>query len=165
MPRPVHNIRDLYRAESGLTAGASVELVVMRGVNMQLMRITPLAPRETVPALSPNVTEKDNLVFRLGVYGATLTPAIASSLGGIRDAAGVLVLALARQSALLPGDVVHGINGDPVDSVESLRKALDGVEEGDPLVVQIERGGMLSYVTPGSASGPEHTPKKTGLKY
>jgi serine protease Do len=161
----VHNIRDLYRAETGLTAGTAVDLAVMRGEDLLLLRITPSAARETIPALSPNVTEKENLIFRLGVYGATLTPAVVSSLGGLRDQEGVLVLALAKQSALAPGDVVHAINGNPVVSVESLRKALKGIDEGDPLVVQIERAGMRSYVTPGSVAGPEHTPKKTALKY
>ena len=167
---PIHNMRDLYRAELELSAGTPVEVAVMRQENLRLLRITPVSARETLPAIPPGVTEKENLVFRLGLYGATLTPALISSLGGLRDADGVLVLALAGsglsgQTAIAPGDVVHQVNGRAVDGVESLRKALESIDEGAPLVVQIERGGVLAYVTPGGIAGPEHQPKKAGFTY
>src|ERR1019366_2025731 len=67
---PIHTMRDLYRAEYALSAGAPVELAVMRGPDARLLRITPDAARKTPPALSAgSVTEKDNLVIRLGMYG------------------------------------------------------------------------------------------------
>jgi serine protease Do len=175
---PIHNLRDLYRTESALSAGTPVELVVMRRENLRLLRITPDAPRETAPVLSPgSVSEKENLVFRLGLYGVTLTPAVASSLGGIRDehrdehrdglrdGRGVLVLALAGsglagQNAVEPGDVVHEVNGGVVDGVASLRMALETIPDGAPLVLQIERGGMRSYLTLGGMAGSEHLPRK-----
>ena len=37
----IHNLRDLYRAEYALSAGSPVELAVMRGPDVQLLRITP----------------------------------------------------------------------------------------------------------------------------
>jgi serine protease Do len=164
----VRNIRELYRAETGLTAGKEADLAVMRGENLRLLRITPVAARESAPVLGPGVTEKDNLVFRLGLYGATLTPEIVSGLGGLREGRGVLVLGLAGtglagQNGIAPGDVVHEVNGQAVDGVEGLRAALEGIDEGAPLVLQLERGGMHSYVTPGGTTGNEHVPKKAGF--
>ena len=164
----VRNIRELYRAETGLTAGKEADLAVMRGENLRLLRITPVAARESAPVLGPGVTEKDNLVFRLGLYGATLTPEIVSGLGGLREGRGVLVLGLAGtglagQNGIAPGDVVHEVNGQAVDGVEGLRTALEGIDEGAPLVLQLERGGMHSYVTPGGTTGNEHVPKKAGF--
>jgi hypothetical protein len=44
-----------------------------------------------------------------------------------------------------------------------LRAALQAVEEGTPVVVQIERAGMHSYVTAGGMTGAEHTPKKASF--
>ena len=164
---PVPTMRDLYRAECALAAGAPVELAVMRGPDMRLLRITPDAARKLPPALSAgSVTEKENLVIRLGVYGATLTPAMASTMGGVRGGPGVLVLALAGtglagESAIEPGDVVHGVNGAAVDTVEALRSGLEAVHDGAPIVLQIERAGMLSYVTPGAMPGAEQRLKKT----
>ena len=164
----VHNIRELYRAETGLTAGKEADLAVMRGENLRLLRITPVAARESSPVLAPGVTEKDNLVFRLGVYGATLTPEMLSGLGGLREGSGVLVLGLAGtglagQNGIAPGDIVHEVNGQAVDSVDGLRAALEGIDEGAPLVLQIERAGMHSYVTPGGMTGNEHVPKKASF--
>ena len=164
---PVHTMRELYRAEYALSAGTPVDLAIMRGSDARLLRITPGVPRQNPPALSAgNVTEKDNLVFRLGMYGATLTPALAATLGDLRGGPGVLVLALAGvglapENAIEPGDVVHAVNGTPVDAVESLRSALDGVPGGAPIVLQIEHAGMLSYVTPGAMPGAEQRLKKT----
>ena len=164
---PVHTVRDLYRAEYALSAGAEVELAIMRGPDARLLRITPGAARENPSALSASgVTERDNLVFRLGMYGATLTPAMASTLGGLRGGPGVLVLALAgvgpaAENPIQPGDTVHAVNGTAVDAVESLRRTLEGVPDSAPIVLQIERAGMLSYVVPGAMPGADQRVKKT----
>jgi serine protease Do len=164
---PVHSVRDLYRAEYALSAGAEVELAVMRGANARLLRVTPGAARENPPAISAaGVTEKDNLVFRLGIYGDSLTPATASTLGGLRGGPGVLVLALAgvglaAEKPLQVGDVVHAVNSTAVDAVESLRAALESVPGGAPIVLQIERAGMLCYVVPGAMPGSGQRLKKT----
>jgi serine protease Do len=164
---PIHTLRDLYHAEYALSAGTPVEVTLMRGADARLLRITPDSPRKTQPALSAgSVTEKDNLVFRLGMYGATLTPSLASTLGGLRNTSGVLVLALAGvglagQNALEPADVIHAVNGTPVDGVESLRRTLEGIPDGAPTVLQVERSGVLSYVIPGAMSSTEERLKKT----
>jgi serine protease Do len=164
---PIHTMRDLYRAECTLSAGAEVEVAVMRGPDARLVRINPVASRLNPTAVSAaNVTEKENLVFRLGMYGATLTPALASTLGGLRGGPGVLVLALAGtglagQNAIVPGDVVHAVNGTSVDAVESLRSTLEAVPDGAPIVLQVERAGMLSYLTPGAMPGADQRLRKT----
>jgi len=164
---PIYTLRDLFRVESGLTPGTAVEVAVMRGPDARLLRLTPEPAPKTPQALSAaNVTEKDNLVFRLGMYGTGLTPQVASTLGGLRSDSGVLVLALAgaglaEQNALEAADVIHAVNGRPVDSVESLRSTLEAIPEGAPLVLQIERGGLLSYIVPGAMSGDEQRLKKT----
>ena len=135
---PIYTLRDLFRVESSLSPGTSVELAVMRGPDAQLLRLTPDPAPQTPAALSAaSVTEKDNLVFRLGMYGTALTPPLASTLGGLRGVSGVLVLALAGaglpgQSALEVADVIHAVNGKPVDSVESLRSSLEAVPDGAP---------------------------------
>ncbi len=167
---PIYTLRDLFRVESGLTPGAAVEVAVMRGPDAHLLRLAPDPAPKTPTALSAaNVTEKDNLVFRLGMYGTSLTPPLASTLGGLRGGSGVLVLALAgaglaEQSALEPADVIHAVNGKPVDSVESLRATLEAVPDGSALVLQVERDGLLSYIVPGAAPGDGQRLKKTASR-
>jgi serine protease Do len=165
----VHDIRDLYRAESGLSAGTAVDLWVKRGDGTRVLRITPEAMRLPAPA-SPaaGVTEKENLVLRLGLYGATLTPALVRTMGGLRNEQGVVVLALAGlgltgQNAMEPGDVIHQVNGCVVDGVESLRHVLETIADGAPVVLQIERGGMLSYLTPGGLPNSDQRLRKASV--
>jgi len=47
---------------------------------------------------------------------------------------------------LAAGDVIHSINGKPIDSVQALRDVLQQTKPGDSLALQIEQGGQLSYV-------------------
>ena len=167
---PIYTLRDLFRVESSLSPGTSVELAVMRGPDAKLLRLTPDPAPQTPSALSAaSVTEKDNLVFRLGMYGTALTPPVASALGGLRGVSGVLVIALAGaglpgQNALEVADVIHAVNGRPVDSVESLRSSLEAIPDGAPLVLQVERDSLLSYVTPGAMPGAGQRLKKTASR-
>jgi S1-C subfamily serine protease len=39
----------------------------------------------------------------------------------------------------LPGDVIYSVNGTPMDSVDSLRAALDVLKTADALLLQVER--------------------------
>jgi serine protease Do len=161
----IRNLRDLYTAEYELPAGQS-DLAVMRGADMRFLRITPLFAGKPQPAPAAGVTEKENLVFGLGVYAATLTPELAATMGGTRVSQGALVLALtgmsaAGQNGAEPGDIIHTVNHTTVDSVEALRAALDSVPAGAALVLQIERAGVLSYVTPGALPAAAQM-KRTG---
>jgi len=47
---------------------------------------------------------------------------------------------------LQPGDVIHAINRDRVESVEGLRQAILATKPGEPIVLQVERQGRLSYL-------------------
>ena len=167
--QPIRTIRDLYHVEYSLPVGASVDAAVMRGADLHLVRLIPEAPRQSIASIAPgSVTEKDNLILRLGVYGGTVTPAVAAAAGSLREAQGVLVLAragitLSAQTALTQGDVVHAVNGTAVDSVENLRKQLDSISDAAPVVLQVEHAGMLSFVTLGSTPGTEARTKKTGF--
>ena len=163
--QPIRNIRDLYRVEYQLGTDRALELGVLRGDEPRALRITPAAPRGAPAAFpSRNITEKDNLVFRLGMYGATLTPMVASALDLVRDPSGVLVIAragqgLSGQNPLQPDDIIHAVNGAAVNGLEELRQKLDAISDGTPVVLQVERAGMLSYMALAGPAYPEALPK------
>jgi len=46
----------------------------------------------------------------------------------------------------LPGDVIYAVSGRFVDTIESLRSALDDFKTTDAIVLQVERLGTLHYV-------------------
>jgi len=130
----------------------------MRGSGARLLRMTPGAPRRNAPALSAgDVTEKDNLVFRLGMYGATLTPALASTLAASAAARACSCSRCwsraGRTERHRARDVVHAVNGTAVTGGVSAQYARSR-PDGGPIVLQIERAGMLSYVAPAPCPAP-----------
>jgi serine protease Do len=71
--------------------------------------------------------------------------------GDLRIPGGVLVAARTSSGTLLgegpqPGDVIHAVNGAPVQDLAELKKALRQLKPGEPIVLQIERSGTLNYL-------------------
>jgi len=88
-------------------------------------------------------------IKRLGIVVTDITPTVASTL---RIPFGVLVAArdersLDRAVPLMSGDVIHAVNGLRIRSIVGLRALLDGVKADAEVVLQIERGGQLKFVT------------------
>ena len=48
--------------------------------------------------------------------------------------------------SLVTGDVIHSLNGTPIDSLNRLRSGLDQLKPHSPAVLQIERDGKLMFV-------------------
>lgn len=46
---------------------------------------------------------------------------------------------LSSATGLQTGDIIHSVNRTPIDSLSSLRAALDQIKTHDPVVLQIER--------------------------
>jgi serine protease Do len=92
-----------------------------------------------------------NLVPELDILGIDIDDKIAQVLHPLRRDNGVLVAAMSADAAppanrFQPGDVIHAVNWTPVNSMSELRKAVAGLKDGDPVVVQIERQGLLKFV-------------------
>jgi S1-C subfamily serine protease len=91
------------------------------------------------------------LVPRLGVLVVDITDQIRSAIGTVRIAGGVVVVGRAANlivsdSGLQTGDIIHALNTKPIDSVETLRRAVRALKSGDAVVLQIERDGGLQYL-------------------
>ena len=73
------------------------------------------------------------------------------AIGSLRVASGVLVAAHAEDRhaaavSLSAGDVIHSVNGASVSDLQELRAALNALKSHTPVVLQIEREGVLSFV-------------------
>lgn len=51
------------------------------------------------------------------------------------------------QGGLKPGDIIYSVNNLSVATLDALRMAVDRLKPTDPLVMQIERGGKLMFLT------------------
>ncbi len=102
--------------------------------------------------LSSMTTEADpveNLVQRLGILAIDLTEVIKKMMSGSRVASGVVVIATnpgEATGALQIGDIIHTLNGELVAGLDDLKRQLNGLGDGDAVVLQVERGGVLRYV-------------------
>jgi serine protease Do len=98
------------------------------------------------------VNPEENLIPRLGILGIAIDKKLAALLPDLRNSYGVVVAAgsttdLTSGTGLNPGDVIYSVNGTPVASVGALKTKLDEYKAGQPVVMQVERSGVLMFVT------------------
>lgn len=128
--REVFNERGLKFLAATLESNGNAELEYLRSGRRQNIRVT-LAP-------PPGATEADLVLLRgehpfVGAEVAELSPALAEELGGDPFATGLLVTRIMRggyaRRFLRPGDIIVGVNGAPVETLEDFNAALERAEE------------------------------------
>ncbi len=149
---PVDNVAlftlSLYLRSNGNKVG----LQVLRGDKQLDLQVPVVEPLHDLSRLADLSNPAKDLIPRLGIIGATITPEIAELIGPLRISSGVLVTAtvanrLAVDSGLLEGDIIHGFNRAPIKNVDDLRAAFAKLNPGDPAALQVERNGKLTFVT------------------
>jgi serine protease Do len=139
---------NLYR----YPVGARLDVQVVRSGAKQSIQVVTVERRGDPQRFADMVDPRKNLVNRLGILGIDVDENVSALLPDLRKHYGVVVAARGGESpysgdSLQLGDVIYSVNSQPITGVESLRKALDALKETDPLVLQVERGGKLIYVT------------------
>ncbi len=130
-----------------------LKLVVLRGKEKKTLEIPVLEKKDQMDSLADITDRETNIISRLGILGVALTAQIRSTLGvDLRIPSGVVVLARAAElispeTGLQQGDVIHFVNQKPIDTLDSLRAAVQALKPGDPVAMQIEREGGLQYVS------------------
>lgn len=141
------------------------ELAIFRSAKGSRHRIEVLRGSESIP-LSAEVGERETpsdrlseisdlrkqLIPSLGVLGVAITKDVAPLLGSIRLPNGVVVTAKVLDSTsaaidILPGDIIHAVNGLDIADLETLKAKLDSFHSGDAVVLQVERDGQLTFVS------------------
>ena len=151
--KPMENGRQLQVGLYRRGVGDVVALDILREGQPQSVRVTMSGRRDSLTDLSAGADPRDHVVARLGILGVDLNPTIARMLPPLRIVAGVLIVSTTpgvldtRDGELRAGDVIHVVNRQPVAGMSDLRAALAAVKTGDPVVLHVERGGELLYVT------------------
>lgn len=138
----------------GREPGTAARLAVLRGAKALSLTVTVRERSGAADRLAELAAGQRHLVAPLGILALDLDPSVAAALDWLRDSTGVVVAAPAvgpgyRISDLLPGDVIHQINGRPVHDLAGLTRALAALPAGAPLVLWIERDGQYSYLVMG----------------
>ena len=125
---------------------------VLRGAERLSLQIPVIPQKDDLDKMVDLVDAEKNMIPKLGILGLQINEKISQMMPGIRMASGVVVAALtasgaSQQIGLRPGDIIHSFNRLPILTVEALRSALEGLNPGSPVVLQVERDGELQYVT------------------
>jgi serine protease Do len=129
-----------------------VKLEIQRGKETKTLYVPAIEHRDQMDQLLDAVNPENSLIPRLGVLAVSLTSDLASQLSSLRIPSGVIVVGRAADlilpdTGLQAGDVIHQLNLTPIDSMDTLRDALRTLKTGDPVALQVERGGGLMYVS------------------
>ena len=133
-------------------AGDRMKIRVLRGGEEMQMEVPVAQHQHSVDLLAELVDPEKNLIAKLGILGIEIDKKISQMLPGLREASGVIVAAKVagfggEENSLAVGDVIHALNGMTVLSLDFLRSTLDGIKPGSPVVLQIEREGILMYTS------------------
>jgi len=128
-----------------------MKLEVLRGKEKKTIEVAVIERRDPMDKLMDAVDPNTSFVRRLGVLAVDLTDQLRLALGDLRIPSGVVVIAraadlLGPETGLKTGDVIHSVNGVPVESVESLRAQMRVLKPESPVVLQIERDGGLQWL-------------------
>jgi serine protease Do len=132
-------------------AGDRLRVGVLRGHQHLTVDIVVVERPEPLDGILDLLDPDESLVPQLGVLGVSIDETMAA-IGSLRVASGVMVAAHAEDRhaaavSLSAGDVIHSINGDPVSNLGELRSRLDALKSHSSVVLQIERDGLLSFVS------------------
>jgi serine protease Do len=149
--KPVRNIRQLALALYCYAVGENAKFEIQRGRQTISYEIPVVEKEDMQGRLADLVMKGQNKIPQLGILALTLDDRLLPMLPPLRNRFGVVVAAKESEGAYLgegplPGDVIYSVNGTFVDSVDSLRSALDVLKTADALVLQVERLGSLHYV-------------------
>jgi serine protease Do len=133
-------------------SGEHARLEVLRGAEHVTLEV-PLAERPHKEDTFADIADPvKNLVRPLNILGVELTVELAQALPDLRIPTGVIVAArtLGTRTGEIPlqtADVIHGINGTSVTTLEGLRAELAKIKPGEAVALQIERHGQIFYVS------------------
>jgi serine protease Do len=150
--KPMENGRQLQVGLYRRFVGDIVSLDILREGQPLTFPVAMIERSDPLAAISPTGDPREHLVPRLGILGVELTPRIAAMMQQLRTDRGVVVASMvanaieARRGGLAVGDVIRAINTTPVDGLAMLRRALDALPAGAPVVLQLERQGELMYL-------------------
>jgi len=131
-------------------AGAKVRLEVLRGQEKLAFDVPVVEPPHEMDQIASLADPAKNLVRPLGIIGVEIDKKIAAMAQDLRDPFGIIVVARAADAAgdipITAGDVIRTLNGQPMTTLERLRAALQSLQPGAPVVLQIQREQRLLFV-------------------
>jgi serine protease Do len=125
---------------------------ILRG-DLKLTAKVRVVERESETSRLSDMVTPENTIRTLGILALDLTPQIAAMLPGRRSEKGIVVARVSadgpfsQQGRLQAGDIIYGLNAKPVTSIAELQAALDTLKPNQATVLQVERSGVLMFLS------------------
>jgi serine protease Do len=133
-------------------AGKTIQLEVLRGEKTMTLGVAVLERPRDPERILDLLSGTANRIQPLGILAVDLDDKATPLLPTLRKLTGIVVagviadLSLESDNRLRPGDVIHEVNGKPVDDLAQLKVVLSQMKHGQPAALQIERQGQLQYL-------------------
>ena len=132
--------------------GEQVTVGIRRGERELSMKV-PVGERESTGARLADLIGTQQAIVQLGVTVLDLSPPIREMLPPLRRDKGAVIARvgaespLSQQGRLAVGDVIYELNGRAIGSGSDLRDAAAALGSSTPVVLLVEREGVLMYVS------------------
>jgi serine protease Do len=149
--RPVNSMPLMANALISHAEDAPASVDILRGDKKLELMIAVSRHRNDLDKLAASQAESA-IIDRMSVAVLTLDSNVAKLMPSLRLPYGVVVMARTMNgggidNALQAGDVIHAINRTAIHGVAELQTIIAQAKSGDTLVLQVERGGELQFVS------------------
>jgi len=149
--KPIGDTKEFATTLFGYKIGEEAPITVIRDGKEVTVNVTLVERPDDPQRFADMVSGPGNVVSQLGIVGLSINDDLKRLLPDLRIRSGVIVAARTPSGGLLgegpePGDVIHSVNTTPIKDLAGLKAALKDLHAGDPVVLQVEREGALSYL-------------------
>jgi serine protease Do len=132
-------------------AGKTIQLEILRGKTPMKLGVAVLERPRDPDRLLAHLNGEQSRFRRLGVLAVELDQNVIPLYPALRQYTGVAIAGITSDLSLeagrlQPGDIIHRINQEDVLNLTGLRKVLEEYKHGQPVAVQIERGGQMQFI-------------------
>lgn len=147
----IQNYRQFVLSYLIRQSGDIIAVSVLRGSERFKINVKVVEQPDVEGFLNSLIDYEKNLVKKFGFWGIEISEKLLALSPGFRKENGIVVAALVGNSSgseggFQPGDIIYSINRMPMLNMEIMNTFVDGVKEGDPIVVHLEREGTLQYL-------------------
>jgi serine protease Do len=129
----------------------ALKIDVLRGTQNLSLDIPAVLALDRIDRLAELADPMSSRIEPLGIFGLNFDEELRPALWNVRLGRGVIVVGQAPgfnsvDTRLQPGDLIHALNGTPIESVEQLKSVVAQLKPGHAAVLRIERQGQFQYV-------------------
>jgi serine protease Do len=141
------SLADFYLQIMSLRDGQALDVALNRDGAAMNARLTAVAMPHDCTREATLDSSPGEFVEPLGVLASAIPSDQVETHGGYAVVVTARVATPSFDDAgLAPGDIVRSVNKAAVTSVAGLRSAVERIAPGDAVVLQVERGGRLSFI-------------------